>query len=687
MIFDTHSYSPDWIENFPLGPLSEERAETLRHRFQTHSTHGSLKAREGGWRFDPGLGAGIEEESILLLHGGFQFTFANGQTYEMLHTEPGVMIGRIPARARPELFAADRAAEQYGDVHILRFDRDVVGLLQQSVGDTLLLVLGIQTGTPESLVSRLEEQAAQAKQLETRLPPELNKRSRWLERLPTEFHHPRTGIAIERLLDVIEPARGPFTGPWIRDDTLGSAGMSMELCCAVLPALSLFAPERVSELMQTLVALPASDTGGWHAVYSVESAPDTSTAPALPVIAHHLLRLPILKGNPDLQRFLLDRCRTHLEGFLPETDSLPVWPDPSGAFTPEITDPEELVQFDLAALLVLEMESCAAADSGTNSLFRSEREQLARRIQSEFWSDKRKRLLDRTVREEWAGRVSVAALIPLLWKEADKEKIRHLKQCLHATDELRDFNGIRQWQPKSDDPIPPPVRWGTQHLFLPLLSTLPAESSAVLSADWNRAVEQDTTFTHPSAAALFIRLIPSSLKINPNLERYPAWVRTLEKHRAAILGTAAAVLLLLPAGFGIYFATRPDFNHADERLESGFAETLYTIGHYEEAEAAYTRLIEMSRSETRRNQYYFQRGNIHYKTGDYQAALENYTRAIELDPDAYLYKARWNVAQALAKLGRMREAEAALNEFIQEYGEELPAYRERAENAIALWQL
>jgi hypothetical protein len=35
----------------------------------------------------------------------------------------------------------------------------------------------------------------------------------------------------------------------------------------------------------------------------------------------------------------------------------------------------------------------------------------------------------------------------------------------------------------------------------------------------------------------------------------------------------------------------------------------------------------------------------------------------------------------------MREAVAALNEFIREYGEELPAYRERAENAIALWQL
>jgi hypothetical protein len=687
LIFDTHSYSPYWIENFPLGPLSDDRAESPRHRFQTHGTHGSLKAREGSWRFEPGLGVDIEEESMLLLNCGFRFTFANGQTYDLLHLAPGLVIGKIPARARPELFAADQTVEQLGDVQILSFDQDVVGLWQKTIGETHFFVLGIQAGSAESLVARFEEFAPQAEKVETHFEPEFEKRSRWMDRLPTEFHHPRAGVAIERLLDVLEPARGPFTGLWIRDDALESIGMSMELCCAVIPALSLFRPELVPELIQTLASLPASDTGGWHAVYSIDSTPEASTSPALPTIAHHLLRLPILKGSPDLQRSLLDRCRAHIESFLPEKDALPVWPNPASAFTPEITDPTELVQFDLSALLVLEMESCASADSGSNALFRTERDQLTHRIWTGFWSEKRKRLLDKTVQEQWASRVSVATLIPLLWKVEDKEKTRHLKQCLHATDELRDFNGIRQWQPIKDDPIPPPVRMSTQHLFLPLLSTLPAESAAVLSADWHRALEQDPSFGDPSTAALFTRLIPSSLKINPNLERYPAWVRTLEKHRAALLGTAAAILLLIPAGFGIYFATRPDFNYADERLESGFAETLYTIGNFEKAEAAYTRLIELSRSESRQNLYYFQRGNVHYKTGDHQAALDDYIRAIELDPDAYLYKARWNVAQAHAQLGQMREAVAALNEFIREYGEELPAYRERAENAIALWQL
>lgn len=686
MIFDTQSYSPNWIENFPIGPLSDDRAESLRHRFLTHSSHGSLKAREGSWRFDPGLGVDIEEESMLLLHRGFEFTFSNGQTYKLLHLAPGLVIGKIPARARPELFAADRAVEHQGDLQILRFDQDVVGLLQQPVGDSIFFVLGIQSGTTDALAARLKENAVQAEHLETLLTPEFKKRSQWLDRLPTEFHHSLTGIAIERLLDVLEPARGPFTGPWIRDDALETGGMSMELCCAVIPALSLFRPDLVPELIQTLVSLPTSGTGGWNAVYSVDSSSDTSTAPALPTIAHHLLRLPALKASTDLQRSFLDRCRAHLEGFLPEKDALPVWPDPDRAFTPEITDPTELIQFDLAALLVLEMETCASADPGSNVLFRSERDQLTHRIWKDFWSEKRKRLLDKTVQEEWAGRVSVASLIPLLWKNPDKEKIRQLRQCLHAPEDLRDFNGIRQWQPKKDDPIPPPVRMGTQHLFLPLLSTLPAESSAVLSADWHRAVEGDPSFSNPSTAALFIRLIPYAHKINPNLERYPAWVRTLEKHRSVLLGTAAAILLLLPAGFGIYFATRPDFNHAEERLESGFAETLYTIGNLEESKAAYTRLIELSRAESRRNQYYFQRGNIHYRNGDYSAALDDYIQAIELDPDAYLYKARWNVAQAYAKLGRNQEAVAAMNEFIREYGEEAPAYRARGQNAIALWQ-
>ncbi|MEX2606609.1 MAG: hypothetical protein WD708_04625, partial [Kiritimatiellia bacterium] len=340
MIFDTHSYSPHWFENFPLGPLSGDRAEILRHRFQTHSTHGSLKPREGSWRFEPGLGVDIEEESILLLHCGFQFTFNNGQTYDLLHLAPGLVIGKIPARARPELFAADRTAERHGDVQILSFEGDVVGLRQQTVGDTLYFVLGIQSGTPESLVARLEEHAEHAGNPEKLLLPEFEKRTRWMERLPTEYHDPRTGIAIERLLDVIEPPASPFTGPWIRDDALETqgettgeitgetGGMSMELCCAVIPALSLFTPELVPELIQTLVTLPRSEPGGWHAVYRVDSTPVSSTAPALPVIAHHLLRLPVLKANPDLQRNLRERCQAHLEGFLPEKDDLPVWPDP-----------------------------------------------------------------------------------------------------------------------------------------------------------------------------------------------------------------------------------------------------------------------------------------------------------------------------------------------------------------------
>jgi hypothetical protein len=686
LIFDPHSYSGQWIENFPLSPLSNIRATDPRHRFQTHSTHGSLKAREGAWRFDPGLGVEVDVQSILLLNCGFRLTFINGQTYDLLQPTPGLVVGKVPARARPELFAADQSVEQHGEVQILEFDRDKVGLWQKTESDSRFFVLGIQSGSHESLVSWLTDHAGEADQMEARWSAEFEKRSRWCGRLPTEFNHAHTGLAFERLLDVIETARGVFSGPWIRDDSLEQPGMTLQHCCAVLPALSLFHPDIVPDLLQTILHLPTSESGGWQAAYTADSVEEPSPAPALPGIAHGLLRLPQLKSFPDIQRALLTRCQLHLKTFLPERDSLPVWPNAENALTPEITDPEELTQFDLAALLVLEMEACSRIAGGSDSLFQSEQSNLTKQIWSRFWSEKRKRLLDRTVSGDWAARVSVATLIPLLWREADKDKIKHLRQCLHDTAELRDSIGIRQWQPMRDDPIPPPVRVRIQHLFLPLLSSLPAESAAILSADWHRLLGQDPTFNDIEIAALFIRLIPYSERINPKLERYPAWVRTLEKHRSAVLNTAAAILLLVPAGFGIYFATRPDFNQADEHLESGFAETLYTMGNLEEADAAYTRLIELSRSQSRRNQYYLNRGNTRYKTGDYQAALEDYEQAIDLDPDAYLYKARWNVAQAHARLGQNREAVEAMRKFILEYGEELPAYQTRAENAITLWQ-
>ncbi len=58
----------------------------------------------------------------------------------------------------------------------------------------------------------------------------------------------------------------------------------------------------------------------------------------------------------------------------------------------------------------------------------------------------------------------------------------------------------------------------------------------------------------------------------------------------------------------------------------------------------------------------FQRGQVAYSQGDYDAAISTWTQAYALDPRPLL---QWNLAQAYERLGRLDEAATALNLFLE----------------------
>lgn len=57
----------------------------------------------------------------------------------------------------------------------------------------------------------------------------------------------------------------------------------------------------------------------------------------------------------------------------------------------------------------------------------------------------------------------------------------------------------------------------------------------------------------------------------------------------------------------------------------------------------------------------FQRGQVAYSQGDYEDALELWTRAYALDPRPLL---QWNLSQAYERLGRLEEAATALDTYL-----------------------
>ena len=687
LIFDADTYSPLWITNFFLTPVTNPDKTARYPQFKTHSTLGCLSDGDARWRLEPGLGGDFEISETLLLHGGFRLTFPNDQVYELLHVEPGLLIGRLPARAKPELFAMDQSTEQEEGCAFLTFDGYQIGLHTRQQNGECHLVLAVLAEDRAACKQRLQDWAPKTgASLQSHWKSLIEAREAWCSALPDGFYTENPGVGFERLQALIEEPVDGFNGPWIRHPTDNAPHMSLALALQVIPAIAITQPRLAANLVNTLLDLPRLENGGWAENYHPEAGIDPAGGPAQPRIAAMLAGLPPEAIKQIDRPRLLAALKAHIESFLAETSTtLPQWPVPDSAFTPEVTDPDALVQFDLAAMLVLEIEAYQKL-GGEAPRIDAAHKQLKDIVLQQFWSEKPKRFLDKTLEGEFAGRVTAGALIPLLWENLDKAPAQALSQCLRANDELRSPQGIRQWQEKKQDPLPPPLRLSTQHLLLPLLGKLPGESAALLSADWHRLLEADPTFSDPGTAALWARLIPYASRVNPHLERYPAWVRSLEKHRKVLVTLVAAILLLIPAGFGIYFAVRSDYNLSDELLEAGHAQTLVTMGNLEQAEEVYTRLLTYSRKGGRQNQYFLNRGGLRFKQENYEGALGDYRQSIALDAPGNLYKARWNLGQTYARLGQYDQAIEAMQAFIDEYGEELPSYQRLAENAISLWQ-
>jgi len=89
--------------------------------------------------------------------------------------------------------------------------------------------------------------------------------------------------------------------------------------------------------------------------------------------------------------------------------------------------------------------------------------------------------------------------------------------------------------------------------------------------------------------------------------------------------------------------------------QNNSANSLYRLERYDEAMAAVNRAIAMDSAYSRA---YEVRGGIYYRLTLYEAALEDYRKAYELDPAGASYN---NIAIALQKLDRHEEAA----EFLQ----------------------
>jgi len=664
--FDGTTSEMEWREGFPLSLSATAEGTALADHTHliTSGGLGTFGPLGRQWQFEPGLAVELEPVGIWLTCSGFEIRFRDSVSFQMLYLGDGVWRGRAPEKLVPDLFSTHFETEEAEGTRSIEAGSEQVALAHRLVDGRRELALVRSTSlSKQELNANVQDVLAQGDLLSPAWQNLLDTRKAWAEALPETEEVDAPMFALEHLIGHTRISPDGASA-WVYD---GDTPLPAHLLPSVLEALLAGGASRVIKVLENLKTSLASGIS-W------------------PVLAQGLQRLSLPSGSEDLVASLTSSCeeqvRTFLKGWQPGSEPLPAWPVPETSFTPEITG-GDLTQFDLPALLIAEMDACAAL-SGSPTKFAREREALQENIRSAFWSAKRKAFLDLTPDGGQARRITAATLLPLLWRESPKDISRALAM-LPGDDVLYADGGIAQWESRDRDPAPPPIRLETHHILLPILDRLKEEDAAPLSAALHRALS--TSGEQASSvllSALRLRLLPYAHRINPNLVHVPRWVLSLEKHRTGVIGTAATLLFLAPVIGVLWIASGPRLSPLEEHLIITQAQTELSMRRYQEAEELYTTVLENASSDRAFAQYYFRRGNIRFRMEQHDQALQDYRQAIDLDPEGLLHQARWNLAQSYRSLGQVENARTALQAYLNEYGEELPEQADRANIALQL---
>lgn len=671
MQFPSNLPTTPWIDGFPLStPLHMETGEATPARFATLSSLGGLTDPDRIWQFEPTLPPSLQLESLWLSASGYCLRFQQERPFRMIYLRDNLWIGDAPAALVPDLFSTRHEPVSDGrDIRLAIAGAPVVLHIRKQDGfQQFVIIRGGDTDSCEELALQAANALDDPQAVDHAWQALSDLRQAWIAALPLTDKPGHALLALERCAADIRPA--------LTELVFQEEDLSLSTLPLALPALTAMGRDVLSHLLTRVAALPETPAG-W-----IPHQPQTPEEPAWPVWGQSLLQIPETLRNELPVDDLLPRIEAHLAALMgnwtPSTAGLPQWPKSGTALTPEICG-GQLEVFDLAVLLLAEMEALTILTANPDA-YAEEREALRARLRDRHFSSKRKALMDRKADGSLAGRMTVATLLPFLLNDRPAD----LSPALLTTPELRDASGIRQWEPREQDPAAAPVRSATQLVLLPVLDRVKDETAAMLLAAWQRGLKEASPFSQTLQAAMAVRLLPYAVRVNPELERYPGWVLWLERHRRAVVGAAASLLFLLPVLTGILYATGPELGRVEEHLTANEANILEQLGRDEDAENLYTELLEKSREPSRFANYYLKRGNLRFQRENYEEALGDYQQVINLDPKGLYHKARWNQAQSLRHLGRTMEATRVLESFIEEYQMDFPDLCGRARLTIQL---
>ena len=661
------------------------------------------------WSFHLSLPDAVGTASIILLANGFRISFpqqSGTNACTCLLVKPGILVGRSEPGISPALFCAESEAQRDGNTEWIDLPgRHALLTRNDSADETRFCLMagqGVHTQSMDSARYWLEENADEL------FDKEIAQRdSFWNDRQVVPLHRRHLWYAVESLISRIRPPCGAFPFRWSVGDRIEGTVLDANQTLPLVLAWRSIDPSVAEDIVCSVLSCQ-TENGSIPASLSADGAVLTPS-PAWPLLAQAASAAWERRRHPKFLDYVLPRLYRYLAHAVSHTDpracGIHCWQASSESIIPQAFD-AELESPDLATFLICEIEAflqlCEAAPQFTfdRAGLDAEHEILTRHLLQSLWDNKAKVFRSRYENGTPIERVSVASILPLLWRELPP---RHEEPLLRQMNNRAPFHtpcGAPLWLRWEDETETPPIPALHQVLLLEALTRTGARQelqafastlSGRLAQRFDAGGDLPNELQTPSdnrRSAIPQPVIPSALSVmvtaagNEHTGATDAAsrkLRWLDRHRAAVIGAAVAILVL---GVGVVttaIIARRTLPTATLEALAGLARQQYASRNYDGAIATYQKLWDGMRGAPAVE---LLMGNTYFAKGDYPAAEKLFRSVLQKDPKSLT--ALHNLGLTLFKQNRMDEAAACYRELIQKSGSTHPGVANRARLALGL---
>ncbi len=702
-------WTKDWT--FSVSGWNSDADPLAEGCFRALANPGDLAPVEvpAPWSFHLSPPDPVGPPSLVLLANGYRLTFPQESRLAActcVLVRPGVLVGRSTPGMSLSLFCAESETHKEGHTEWIDLPGRHALLAKSDLADETRFCLIAGQGDPaQSMDSARYWMTENADEL---FDKEIAQRTPfWSDRQVLPTHRRHLWVAVESLISRIRPPCGAFPFRWSVGDriegTILDANQTLPLVLAWRSIDAAVAEDIVCSVMSC-----QAENGSIPAAISADGVV-LSSAPAWPLLAQAACAAWECRRNPKFLAYVLPRLYRYLAHAVSHTDpracGIHCWQASSESILPQVFD-AGLESPELTTFLICEIEAflqlCEAAPQFTfdRAALDAKHDNLIQRLLQELWDNKAKIFRSRYENGDPIERISIGSILPLLWRELPPRHEEPLLRRLNSRAPFHTPCGAPLWLRWEDETGTPPIPALHQALLLEALIRTGAQQelrafSGTLSARLAQLFDtgaglpnelQTLNGDHRSATPQPV--IPATLAVllaagghehtgsgDPALRN----LRWMDRHRAALVGAAVAILVLGVGAVTTALIARRTLPAATLEALAGLARQQCAGGNYDGAIATYEKLWEGTRGASAIE---LLMGNTYFAKGDYPAAEKLYRSVLQKDPQSLT--ALHNLGLTLFKQNRMDEAADCYRELIQKSGSTHPGVANRARLALGL---